>query len=56
MIKEMLEQDGFTCNECRWKTEQKTCPWDFQYEGTKYAEDCIDFRYVNDEKDAFKDN
>lgn len=42
-----------TCNECRWKTERNKCPWNFMYEGTEYAEDCIDFRNVNSEKDAF---
>lgn len=42
-----------TCNDCRWKTERNKCPWDFMYEGTEYAEDCIDFRNVNNEKDAF---
>ena len=42
-----------TCDECRWKTERKECPWDYMYneEEVDYAEDCVDFRNVN-----FKDS
>lgn len=47
---------GFTCDDCRWKTERNACPWDFDYdEEHDYAEDCIDFRYVKFPETAFKD-
>ena len=47
-----------TCNECRWKIERHDCPWDFMYdeERVDYAEDCVDFRYINDKNDAFKED
>lgn len=31
------------CDDCRWKIERKECPWDFDYEDTDYAYDCVDF-------------
>lgn len=55
-IKDMYEQKGFTCDECRWKVERNDCPWNFQYQGTNYAEDCIDFRYIKNEAEAFTNN
>ena len=33
-----------TCDMCRWKVEKQDCPWNFMYNSTDYAEDCIDFR------------
>ena len=48
-----LSEPGFTCNECRWKTERHECPWDYMYEETDYAEDCMDFRNISFEETAF---
>ena len=48
-----LTQPGYTCDECRWKVERHECPWNYNYEGTDYAEDCDDFRYKNHKEDAF---
>lgn len=42
-----------TCDRCRWKAERRECPWDYDYEGTDYAEDCCDFRNVDSPQDAF---
>ena len=42
-----------TCEECRWKTERNWCPWSNDYEGTDYAEDCVDFRNIASPEDAF---
>ena len=53
-LKDIYEQHGCTCDQCRWKVERDDCPWDFDYEGTDYAEDCVDFRYINDPSDAFE--
>ena len=44
-----------TCDECRWKKERNECPWDYQYVDTDHAEDCIDFRCVRFQEDAFTD-
>lgn len=45
-----------TCNNCRWKIERKECPWDYDYQNTDYAEDCIDYRNVNSPETAFLDD
>ena len=42
-----------TCQECRWKTERGECPWNYEYNETDYAEDCIDFRYDKFPETAF---
>lgn len=44
-----------TCDECRWKNERGSCPWNYDYKDTDYAEDCVDFRYIDDQKSVFKD-
>ena len=50
-----LQEPGATCNSCRWKTERKECPWNFDYdEDRPYAEDCIDFRNVDFPETAFE--
>jgi len=50
-----LQEPGATCNSCRWKTERKECPWNFDYdEDHPYAEDCIDFRNVDFPETAFE--
>lgn len=43
-----------TCDNCRWKTERKECPWKFDYKDTDYAEDCVDFRNTKFPETAFK--
>lgn len=45
-----------TCEECRWKTERGECPWNYDYRGTDYAEDCDDFRYIKFQETAFKES
>lgn len=42
-----------TCNDCRWKNEKHDCPWDYMYDekNIDYAEDCTDFRNVNEKSD-----
>lgn len=37
-----------TCNEC---ANYAKCPWNYLYNDTDYAEDCIDFKNVNDTKE-----
>ena len=44
-----------TCNDCRWAIQRKECPWNYDYEGTDYAEDCIDFRNINYPESEFKE-
>ena len=44
-----------TCDECSWKNERDSCPWNYDYKDTDYAEDCVDFRYIDDQKSVFKD-
>lgn len=47
---------NFTCDDCRWKIERHGCPWNFDYdEEHPWAEDCIDFRWIKNESDAFKE-
>lgn len=48
--------EGYTCKDCRWKTERSDCPWDYEYDDLNepFAEDCIDFRNINDPNSAFK--
>lgn len=36
------------CDVC---ANYKNCPWDYLYRHTDYAEDCIDFKNVNDTKE-----
>ena len=45
-----------TCNDCRWKNEKHDCPWDYMYDekDIDYAEDCTDFRNVNEKSDEFR--
>ena len=55
VLKAGLQEEHMTCDDCRWKTERHECPWDYQYdkEDVDYAEDCTDFRNVNNPWDAF---
>ena len=42
-----------TCNDCRWKKELNACPWNYDYDDTDYAEDCVDYRSINIEGAKF---
>ena len=44
------------CDECRWKVERDECPWEFMYENSDYAEDCVDFHWVEDPRDIFSED
>lgn len=58
-----LQEPGYTCDDCRWKVERDTCPYKltmwmsedfYDYNSDNpHAEDCIDFRYINDPDSKF---
>lgn len=43
------------CQQCRWFVEKHDCPWDYQYIKTDYAEDCTDFRNIDNPGDSFEE-